>query len=204
MINALISLQPLSQPSQNVNLMRIAQAALITGLVLTGACQPKSAAQSDTTQSSPSVAAAEGSIAQAPAGDVAAPVASQAAPSRPVSPKSAVSKSEDSAAGGKAASISGGWVNAGGACDSGASVQFNADGTYMSEGENGTWALDGKTLTVTTASTPEAERVAAVGPEQSTGDSGEKAILTVLSVTDTAASVILSNGTNANWTRCSG
>lgn len=108
----------------------------------------------------------------------------------------------DAAAGGQSASLAGGWVNAGGACDSGASVFFNADGTYLSEGEKGTWALSGKTLTVTTASTVDEAAPITQGPDESTGDSGEKAVLTLLSVTDDAARVVLSNGSNANWTRC--
>jgi hypothetical protein len=124
--------------------------------------------------------------------------------SAPAVPQAKDDRATESAAAGKAASIAGGWVNAGGACDSGASVQFNPDGTYMSEGENGTWSLEGKTLTVTTSVLPEAERVSQTGPEQSPGDTGEKAVLTVLSVTDTSANVILSNGTNARWMRCSG
>jgi hypothetical protein len=161
-------------------------------------CSPKPVAQEQAAQAPAQTAA------QAPTADevqVAPPVAREKA----VASKASAPKSEDAAAaGGSAKGISGGWVNAGGACDSGASVLFNPDGTYMSEGENGTWSLNGKTLTVTTNPIPGDESVAQIGPEQSTGDIGEKAILTVLQVNDTSASVILSNGTNANWTRCSG
>jgi hypothetical protein len=105
----------------------------------------------------------------------------------------------------KSVGIAGGWVNAGGACDSGAAVLFNQDGTYLSEGEKGTWALNGKTLTVTTAPFEDVQVGAAEqGPDESTGDVGEKSVLTVLSITDDAARVVLSNGSNANWTRCNG
>jgi hypothetical protein len=122
-----------------------------------------------------------------------------------MSPKvHAAPQPKETAAAGKVASIAGGWVNAGGACDSDASVFFNADGTYMSEGEIGTWALSGKTLTVTTASTAQDAPSTTQGPDESTGDSGEKAVLTVLSVTNDAARVVLSNGSNARWTRCNG
>jgi hypothetical protein len=179
-------------------LMRSASVLGIMAVASLGACKPKAVEQTAVPETAVQSSASTPQDAAPPAANQEAAVA-RAAPA----PTKADNK-DDGAAGGKAAGIAGGWVNAGGACDSGASVQFNADGTYMSEGENGTWALDGKTLTVTTSETPEAEKVATQGPEQSTGDSGEKAILTVLSVTDHSASVILSNGSNANWTRCSG
>jgi hypothetical protein len=197
-------------PTRSIGASRmvtLAYLSLLGSVAILGACQPKPVAQTPAAQAVP----ADTNAGQ---GEISAPlesVPSQApvTPSTKTAPPKASAKvqarkSEESAAAGRASSITGGWVNAGGACDSGASVQFNPDGTYMSEGENGTWALEGKTLTVTTALTPDAERVAPVGPEQSTGDSGEKAVLTILSVTDSAANVILSNGTNANWTRCSG
>jgi hypothetical protein len=182
------------------------QISLIAALVLISACKPKAHSETSTTDQAPQAAQMEAST---PAVDTRVSATQQdnsAADRAPAAPKREhkTSVDTDAAAAGKVAGIAGGWVNAGGACDSGASVQFNLDGTYMSEGENGTWALEGKTLTVTTSTTPEAERVAQAGPEQSTGDSGEKAVLTVLSVTDSSASVILSNGTSANWTRCSG
>jgi hypothetical protein len=181
----------------------ILAAVALCALMLASGCQKKPVAETQAADQTPQAAQME---AAAPQEETSAPA--QGSDTAPKAPARAVARKADaaeaSAAAGKAASIAGGWVNAGGACDSGASVQFNPDGTYMSEGENGTWALDGKTLTVTTSATPEAERVAQTGPEQSTGDSGEKAVLTVLSVTDSSASVILSNGTNANWTRCSG
>jgi hypothetical protein len=177
---------------------------LITSLALVGACQPKPVAQAPEAQAKASAVQMDARVAEpAPAKTAPAAPAPPASQRQPAA-KTQTGKAGESAAAGQAASITGGWVNAGGACDSGASVQFNSDGTYMSEGENGTWALDGKTLTVTTAATPEAEKIVQAGPEQSTGDSGEKAILTVLNVTDTSANVILSNGTNARWTRCSG
>jgi hypothetical protein len=169
----------------------------LLALLSATACSPKPVndekAATSTPQSAPTVAAIE---ATPPASQVAS------APEK-VAAKNTPPKADEGAAGGSATSIAGGWVNAGGACDSGASVQFNPDGTYMSEGENGTWSLDGKTLTVTTNVVAEAERAAQTGPEQSTGDVGEKAVLTLLNVGETSANVILSNGTNARWTRCS-
>lgn len=169
----------------------------LLALVTATACSPKPVSDEkaaiSTTQSAQAVA------------PVAAPTPAPQVASVPdkSSTKSAPPKVDEAAAGGNATGIAGGWVNAGGACDSGASVQFNPDGTYMSEGENGTWSLEGKTLTVTTNVIGEAERATQTGPEQSTGDVGEKAVLTVLNVGETSASVILSNGTNARWTRCS-
>lgn len=103
-----------------------------------------------------------------------------------------------------ATSIAGGWVNAGGACNSGAAVQFNTDGTYLSEGETGTWALDGTKLTVTSVETGDGAVQTAQGPDESQGDVGEKAVLTILSITEDTARVVLSNGSNASWTRCKG
>jgi hypothetical protein len=168
-------------------------------LSLLGGCQPKELKQASSVQSETrsSVAPIAEIAASSPkpmpqAGDNArASAQSDSTPSKP-----------EAAAGGKSISLAGGWVNAGGACDSGASVFFNADGTYMSEGEKGTWALSGKTLTVTTSSTVDEGTPLTQGPDESTGDSGEKAVLTLLSVTDDAARVVLSNGSNANWTRC--
>jgi hypothetical protein len=72
----------------------------------------------------------------------------------------------------------------------------------MTEGEKGTWALSGKTLTVTTTTNFDEAASTTQGPDESTGDIGEKSVLTLLSVTDDAARVVLSNGSNANWTRC--
>jgi hypothetical protein len=169
----------------------------MSGLVGVSGCQPKPVVQAP-------AAAPQSAQAAAPVMEAAPQAADKAPREQPHSVAKRESKptEEASAAAGKVISIAGGWVNAGGACDSGASVFFNPDGTYMSEGEKGTWALSGKTLTVTTASTEEDAAMAAQGPEQSTGDSGEKAVLTLLSVTDDAARVILSNGSNASWTRC--
>lgn len=197
----------------------------VSSFVGVGGCQPKPVTQAPV--------ASQSAEANAPVTEAAPQAAARAPREQPhsVAKHQAKPKEEASAAAGKVISIAGGWVNAGGACDSGASVFFNPDGTYMSEGEKGTWALSGKTLTVTTASTeeeiasetqgspaqgpppakgpPPAQGPSlaqgpspAQGPEQSTGDSGEKAVLTLLSVTEDAARVILSNGSNANWTRC--
>jgi hypothetical protein len=192
-----------SRTSGRSRFVQIAQCGVITGLALVGACQPKPVAQAPEAQASANAAQLDMSAAQPAPAEIPAPPTPRQKEPQPTA-KTQADKAPQDVAAGQAGGITGGWVNAGGACDSGASVQFNPDGTYMSEGESGTWALEGKTLTVTTAATPEAEKVAQSGPEQSTGDSGEKAILTVLNVTDTSASVILSNGTNASWTRCSG
>lgn len=169
-------------------------------LVCVGACQPKVAEQSQ----SGAKAIAEGGMqaatpAPSPAKSAEAPAATSRASARD-------SRAETESAAGGSAGITGGWVNAGGACDSGAAVMFNPDGTYLSEGETGTWALSGKTLTVTTTTFADGEVVSNTpqGPEQSTGEVGEKSVLTVLSITDEAAQVVLSNGSNANWTRCEG
>jgi hypothetical protein len=170
---------------------------LLSGLMLLGGCKPKSDAE---TLSASQQAPANASVAQTPSAAPESPPSETASRQNPKS--EAAPKSRETAPAGKAVSIAGGWVNAGGACDSGASVFFNPDGTYMSEGEKGTWALSGKTLTVTTSSTIEGEGSSIQGPDESTGDSGEKAVLTVLSVTDDAARVVLSNGSNASWTRC--
>ena len=172
-------------------------ACVLAGLVIAAGCQPKG----DVEAASPK-RAAQTEIPVTP--HARAPQAEQ--PDQDKSARAAStlvlpSKSE-AAAGGLPISIAGGWVNAGGACDSGASVFFNPDGTYLSEGEKGTWALSGKTLTVTTSSTVDDGSPVAQGPDESTGDSGEKSVLTLLSVTDAAARVVLSNGANANWTRC--
>ena len=176
-------------------------ACALVGLSLTSACTPKGDVEAAAPQR---IAKADTQTRADTRPDLVNP-ASEDKAERPRSKVDEASKSED-AAGGQAVSIAGGWVNAGGACDSGASVFFNSDGTYLSEGEKGTWALSGKTLTVTTASTmDEAAAEPAgptVGPDESTGDVGEKAVLTLLSVTDDAARVVLSNGANANWTRC--
>jgi hypothetical protein len=168
-------------------------------LVALAACGPKPVAKEQSKQDAPQAA-------QATPQDLPQTGTQEAAnvPKEQPAPKAAAPKAVEAVAGGKATGIAGGWVNAGGACDSGASVQFNPDGTYMSEGENGTWSLEGKTLTVTTNPIAGEEAPVQVGPEQSTGDAGEKAVLTILQVSDTSAKVILSNGTNANWTRCSG
>jgi hypothetical protein len=204
MTDALVEILPLACRPGSARKLPTVQLTLMVALVLVCACKPKPETQAPAAQQAPQAAQME---AAAPAQDAsvsAIPRGTAATDQSPTETKTAPKAGVVSdAAAGKAASIAGGWVNAGGACDSGASVQFNPDGTYMSEGENGTWALEGKTLTVTTSATAEAERVVQAGPEQSTGDSGEKAVLTVLSVTDSSASVILSNGTNANWTRCS-
>jgi hypothetical protein len=195
--------------------------SVVCGILGTAACKPKAmvetpATPSQATQMAQTPQTNEAQPAEDSALEAQRPAtlpqdsqqqASKTAASTAVSV--APSTKSETSAGGKAITIAGGWVNAGGACDSGASVFFNPDGTYMSEGEKGTWALSGKTLTVTTASTiDEAVLADAQGPDESTGestgDSGEKAVLTLLSVTDDAARVVLSNGTNANWTRCNG
>jgi hypothetical protein len=181
--------------TRNIQLAQIAAASC--ALMLMTACKPKPVEQTAPAAQIEAPVPQQASVDTAPQNN--APMASSTPKAKPEP-----APSVPTAAGGKASSIAGGWVNAGGACDSGASVQFNPDGTYLSEGENGTWALEGKTLTVTTNTLSDAETPAQIGPEQSTGDSGEKAVLTVLSVTDTSASVILSNGSNARWTRCSG
>ena len=179
---------------------RISLCVVLTGLILLGACKPNVSAkvpsavpvaEAAVAPSAQSVVAPEATLTPPPANKQAAKVV--AAPAERSTP----------AAAGKSISIAGGWVNAGGACDSGASVFFNPDGTYMSEGEKGTWALAGKTLTVTTDVSFDEATSTTQGPDESTGDSGAKAVLTLLSVTDDAARVVLSNGTNANWTRCS-
>jgi hypothetical protein len=162
-------------------------------------CKPKAGKETQT--AAPAAQAQETVAAVAP--EVASPAA-KPAPSAPKPAQRGEQKAEESAAAGKSAGITGGWVNAGGACDSGAAVMFNADGTYLSEGEKGTWALSGKTLTVTTAAFDDPDAAPPQGPEQSPGEVGEKSVLTVLSITDDAARVVLSNGTNANWTRCNG
>ncbi len=172
-------------------------AICFAALVGVGACQPKAA--KDVASTAPAATTAP----PAQVAQVVPPEVASKAPEIAAVPASNVPKArEEDAAGGKARSISGGWVNAGGACDSGAAVMFNSDGTYMAEGEKGTWALSGKILTVTTSSFDDPDAAATQGPEQSTGDVGEKSILTVLSITDDAARVVLANGTNANWTRC--
>jgi hypothetical protein len=171
----------------------------LTGLALTGGCKPKgpveTAAVVPTAQTSP--AAEEGPVAS-----VKAPSGQEKKVVSPLAKAARHAEKQEDAAAGRATSIAGGWVNAGGACDSGASVFFNADGTYMSEGEQGTWALTGKTLTVTTSTILEETEVPVQGPDESTGDTGEKTILTLLSLTDDTARVVLANGSNANWTRC--
>jgi hypothetical protein len=173
-------------------------AVAFSALISAGACQPKAA--NETVVATP---AAKTSAATDPVPVV--PAMTPTPPKQNLATKAVVPEANggDSAAG-SANGITGGWVNAGGACDSGAAVMFNSDGTYMAEGEKGTWALSGKTLTVTTSSFDEPDAGTTQGPEQSTGDVGEKSILTVLSITDDAARVVLANGTNASWTRCNG
>jgi hypothetical protein len=190
---------PQSLVRVNVRAMRsrMACALVISALTFVGACKPKTTVEA----AAPVQSVAEQPQA-APQPVVAAPVI-QREQSAAAAPQNQAQPADEAAAGG-AVSIAGGWVNAGGACDSGASVQFNPDGTYMSEGENGTWALNGKTLTVTTTLTADAEAVSTQGPDESQGDTGDKAVLTLLSVTDHSARVILSNGSNASWTRCTG
>jgi hypothetical protein len=181
----------------NLSVSRPIRAVLIAGalvgLSFVGACKPKgevqASAPSQAVQAAPEVA---------PVAPVPEPTRQEAAR------ETSVAAPKQESAGGRAVSIAGGWVNAGGACDSGASVFFNPDGTYMTEGEKGTWALSGKTLTVTTTTTFDESASTTQGPDESPGDSGEKSVLTLLSVTDDAARVVLSNGSNANWTRCNG
>jgi hypothetical protein len=167
------------------------------GLMALGACQPKAKEEAKATQ-----AVADSKITTPPS----QPEAPKAAPHANAPAHTDTSKAEkaDNAAGGKAVTIAGGWVNAGGACDSGASVFFNPDGTYLSEGEKGTWSLAGKTLTVTTNTTFDEASPSVQGPDESTGDVGEKTVLTLLNLTDDTAQVVLSNGSNARWTRCTG
>jgi hypothetical protein len=163
-------------------------AGVLASLALLGGCQPKSASQPQSvSQTEPAPAPMAEAV---PNLSTTAPAPQNHATEAARPPKSAsrAAKTDVAAAGGKVMTIAGGWVNAGGACDSGASVFFNLDGTYMSEGEKGTWALSGKTLTVTTSNTLD--------------DSGEKAVLTLLSLTDDTARVVLSNGNSARWTRC--
>jgi hypothetical protein len=190
-----------SHHTQSQHMIKAALLISCSVMALAGVagCRPKPVAEEKASATPPQQAAQ----AIAPPAPKASTPPSEAPRDVKPDPREEAPKQIETAAAGKASTIAGGWVNAGGACDSGASVQFNADGTYMSEGEKGTWALDGKTLTVTTSSTLDEDRVAPNGPEQSTGDIGEKAVLTLLNVNDTSASVILSNGTNARWTRCS-
>ena len=183
-------------PERAVDLLLVSVCA---SLIFLGGCQPKeiegaSSSKSNTQQTTSPVAKTTASSPK--------PMPQALDNARASAQLESAMPKLEVAAGGKSASLAGGWVNAGGACDSGASVFFNADGTYMSEGEKGTWALSGKTLTVTTASTVDEAAPMTQGPDESTGDSGEKAVLTLLSVTDDAARVVLSNGSNANWTRC--
>ena len=171
---------------------------MVCGLVGLGACQPKTTSDISVVEKASASDAQTSEVIQPVPAPPAAPAQSSSSVRADNAPKTPAT-----AAGGKDVSIAGGWVNAGGACDSGASVFFNRDGTYLSEGEKGTWALTGQTLTVTTASTFEEPQTTVEGPDESPGDIGEKSVLTVLSVTDDAARVILSNGSNASWTRCS-
>jgi hypothetical protein len=166
---------------------------VMVGLVGLGACKPKEVAQSQTPAEK----------ASAPATAPVQEAQSQAPTPAPQAPASAPKKQEAQAKD-QEPSIAGGWVNAGGACNSGAAVEFKPDGTYHSEGETGTWALDGDKLTVTSIEAYETASPLLQGPEQSQGEVGEKAVLTVLSVTEDAARVVLSNGSNASWTRCKG
>jgi hypothetical protein len=177
-------------------------AGVLASLALLGGCQPKSASQPQSvSQTEPAPAPMAEAV---PNLSTTAPAPQNHATEAARPPKSAsrAAKTDVAAAGGKVMTIAGGWVNAGGACDSGASVFFNLDGTYMSEGEKGTWALSGKTLTVTTSNTLDEGSSQTQGPDESTGDSGEKAVLTLLSLTDDTARVVLSNGNSARWTRC--
>jgi hypothetical protein len=173
-------------------------AVAFSALICAGACQPKAASEAVVATPAAKTAAAADPVPVAPA-------VTPTLPKQNLATKAIVQESSrgDSAAG-SANAITGGWVNAGGACDSGAAVMFNSDGTYLAEGEKGTWALSGKTLTVTTSSFDDPDAGTTQGPEQSPGDVGEKSILTVLSITDDAARVVLANGTNASWTRCNG
>ena len=185
----------LANLSVKSRLLALVVLAMFCGLVVVGGCKPKGNAEAATP-----VQAVQGPVANADEAELPTPPPA-AAPTEKARAVAAPSLKEEAAAGGNG-TIAGGWVNAGGACDSGASVFFNPDGTYMSEGERGTWALSGKTLTVTTATTFDEGASTTQGPDESTGDSGEKSVLTLLSVTDDAARVVLSNGSNANWTRC--
>ena len=184
--------QPKSSPSPSTIIL------IVCGLVGLGACQPKSTADISVAQKATAPDAQTSEVIQPAPAPSAAPAQSSSS-----AKADNVPKAQATAAGGKDVSIAGGWVNAGGACDSGASVFFNRDGTYLSEGEKGTWVLTGQILTVTTASTFDEPQTTVEGPDESPGDIGEKSVLTVLSVTDDAARVILSNGSNASWTRCS-
>lgn len=186
---------------QDRPLKQLGAVAVIIALLGIGACQPKVAQDAQVIGAATKPSSARLEVALPPpksradnAPATVAPIATE------------LDSQGQSAAGGSASSIAGGWVNAGGACDSGAAVMFNSDGTYLSEGEKGTWAMSGKTLTVTTTSFADSEPVADArqGPDESTGDSGEKSVLTVLSINEEAARVVLSNGSNANWTRCNG
>lgn len=190
------------QPVGQVRISKVIAASAVCGLVFMGGCKPSpngevSAAPQvgqtalDNQSETPAVVSAETPVPTTPK-----PPASQK------SSRAATDERIKTAPAGKVVSIAGGWVNEGGACDSGASVFFNADGTYLSEGEKGTWNLSGKTLTVTTSSSFDEVAASPQGPEESVGDSGEKAVLTLLSITDDAARVVLSNGSNASWTRC--
>lgn len=184
------------------SILKVMAASVICGLVSVGGCKP---AHNGDVSSAPQVAQIQPEqLSTSPAvvsGETLVPIAPKT-PARKESIQVATDGPREAAPAGKAISIAGGWVNEGGACDSGASVFFNADGTYLSEGEKGTWALSGKTLTVTTSTSFDEAAATTQGPEESVGDSGEKAVLTLLSITDDAARVVLSNGSNASWTRC--
>ena len=156
------------------------------------ACKPKPNAEA--TSPAQSASAIVGPVLKvAPVPSVPAP------PSKQEVAKMAASLETKAPPTDAASSIAGGWVNAGGACDSGASVFFNKDGSYVTEGERGTWALNGKTLTVTTLNSFDEETATTKTVE----DSAAKSILTLLSVSDDAARVVLENGSNVSWTRCS-
>jgi hypothetical protein len=173
----------------------------VIALLSLGACGPRKVAEIpdvSTVQSAAKSAPENGQGDNDGAETASAPTKSIAAP------ETSIAEREPAAASGDATRIAGGWVNAGGACDSGAAVMFNRDGTFMSEGERGTWSLDGKTLIVTTASTEEDGGLSTQGPDESTGDVGEKSVLTVLSITDDTVRVVLANGSPASWTRCTG
>lgn len=197
-------ISPFHQIINHDAIRKVMAASVVFGLVFMGGCKPKSNGDASAAPQSGQIAQETQAVAPpvvatetpAPAPKAQKPQASKQSMTTPLVER------RQAAPGGKAVSIAGGWVNEGGACDSGASVFFNADGTYLSEGEKGTWALSGQTLTVTTSTSFDEAATTPQGPEESIGDSGEKAILTLLSLTDDAARVVLSNGSNASWTRC--
>lgn len=169
------------------------QAVVMIGALICAGCQPKPVEQND---------AAADKATSTPKTAVQAPAQPQDDAKATAARQKDNNTTDDKSAAGGSASIVGGWADAADSCNSGAAVQFNADGTYVSEGETGDWAMEGKTLTVTSILVSDEIAPPSQGPEQSDGDVGDKAVLTIESITEDSARVILSNGAKANWTRC--